>query len=220
MELALRDSITPGLKAIARELKALNEAAKDASRGTGDEIGRVTTATEKLGQASKAALRDVQELFGKVIEYGKAILGIGGAVESIKQLTEAFSDLASEQVKLSLLAEDMGIASESLEKFRAGAAHFAIDMPTATGYLTNFTRSLQELNTMRESSALFKGLALSGDEGIAFARRLLEIHDKGGDVGKQMEAYTEFLKTQKSEGAQRRLSDLVDVPPSALAGDL
>ena len=60
MEIALRDSISPGLKAIARELKALNQAAREAASGTTQELDNIEKRTKNLSESSRQTMRNME----------------------------------------------------------------------------------------------------------------------------------------------------------------
>jgi hypothetical protein len=211
LELALRDSITPGLRAIATELRELNKAAKESAKGTADEIDRVSKSTANLMAASKAAFTDVQNLFSKIAESGKSILGVGGTYEAVTKLTESLQELAMTRVQLAMFSQDTRITAENIDRLRSAMMRMGIDFKTATGYIGGMAGKLQELRTMREGSEIFKQLE-KAPGGVEAARKLMN----ETDVFKQMKIVTELFKKQTPE-MQYYIAQMFQMPQSVFA---
>src|SRR5215831_16953375 len=126
LEVALRDSITPGLRAIARELRALNQAAKEASGQSSQEIDKISQSTQNLATVTRNALREMQQLSASVLDFGKKILGVGGAYEAITKLTGSLNELSATRVQLSMFSHDMRMSAQEIETMRGAMSRMGV----------------------------------------------------------------------------------------------
>src|SRR5215471_16981538 len=110
LEILLRDSITPGLRSIARELRALNQVTKESSAESAGHVDRFSKSFGGLNDASSGALRSMTAMGSYVVGFGKAVLGIGGTVESIKQLSDGLNEFAENRVAMASFSQDTKFA--------------------------------------------------------------------------------------------------------------
>jgi len=214
MEIALRDSISPGLKAIARELKALNQAAREAASGTTQELDNIEKRTKNLSESSRQTMRNMQEMFSRVLDYGKAIVGIGGTVEAVKQLTQSLTELAETRVQLEMFSLDTRIGAQDIDTMRNAMERMGIEAKQADQYIAAMSDKLQELNAMREGSPLFQEL-LKMPGGAAFGQRLLAIPQGPDQVKQQIKMIVDTIKDE-SPGVQFVIAKMFGIPQSVL----
>lgn len=214
LELALRDSITPGLKAIAKELRELNRAAKEAAGETSDNIDKISKSTQNYSDKATAALRSLEAMSRSAVNMGKSIVGIGGTTEALNLLSKSINDLATTRIQLSNFATDTRFTAQNISVMREAMERMGIDTKQADTYIGNLSTKLQELRALREGSQLFRDLQLMGSGGTDLAKKL----QSAVDVGDYKAAVEEVVKTyqQQSPRAQFYLSQMLQVPQSVL----
>jgi len=211
LEIALRDSITPGLKQIALGLRELNKAAREGMEGSAQETDKLRQSVDRLAESSRNALRDVQNLSNRILDIGKTILGVGGAYSAITQLTKSLTELATTRVQLEMFAQDTRITAEGIETMRGAMSRMGVEAKTADGYIASMSNKLQQLAAMREGSQLFQELEKMGPGGVKLARDLMS----ETDVNKQIHKIIEVFKTQSPQ-VQYYLAQMLGVPQSVL----
>jgi hypothetical protein len=214
MEILLRDSITPGLRAIARELRELNKVAKENSSESAANIDRMKSSYGGLNDASTAALRSVTAMGAYIIGFGKSVLGIGGTIETIKRLNEGITEFATNRVHLSNFSTDTKFATRDILEMRGAMARMGIEAGTANQYIGNLSNKLQELRAFKEGSTLFQDLQKTGSKGVELGKKLLG-DVKAGDFNKALDDILNVYKKQSPE-MKYYLSQVLGIPQSVL----
>jgi hypothetical protein len=214
LEILLRDSITPGLRSIARELRALNRVAKESGDESAGHIDKTSKSFGGLADSSSTALRSMTAMGSYVIGFGKAVLGIGGAIESIKRLSEGLNEFATNRVQLSMFAQDTKFATDDIGEMRGAMLRMGVEAKTADTYIANLSTKLQELRAFREGSTLFQDLEKMGSVGNELGKKLLG-DVKVDDYKKALDDILDFYKTQGPE-VQFYISQTLGIPQSVL----
>jgi hypothetical protein len=212
LEIMLRDSITPGLRSIARELRALNQTAKESGGESASSVDKFGRSFGGVEASSSQALRSMTAMGSYVVGFGKSLLGIGGTVESIKQLTDGLNEFAENRVAMASFSQDTKFATRDIASMQQAMRMMGIETKQAQAYMLGFSGKLQELKTFREGSKLFQDLEAMPAGGTGFARKLL------GDVDTDdyKKALDDILNMYKEAGprAQIYLSQMFGIPDS------
>ena len=142
MEIMLRDSITPGLRSIARELRALNHAAKESGTDATINVGKFGKSFSMLNEASSSSLKSMTAMGAYIVGFGKTILGIGGTVETIKKLSEGINSFAENRQQLTLFSQDTKLAAKDVSEMRDAMELAGIGTDQANKSLATFTDRL------------------------------------------------------------------------------
>ena len=121
-EIALKDSITPQLQAIAKQLRELNRLAKDSGEGGSSSVDKLRKSNEGFAASAREGLKHFKEIGSTIIDFGKELLGVGGVVASIHQVARALDDFATSRVQLKFFAENTKFATEDIHR-KIGRAH-------------------------------------------------------------------------------------------------
>src|SRR6516162_8117109 len=114
-EIALRDSISPGLRAISSQLRTLNRSIRDSGEEGGGGLVKMTRATGGLGDIVKRTTRDVDVMAGYMGGFAKSMLGIGGATGAVTLAAKSLENFAANRRHLGMMRLDTGATVESLE---------------------------------------------------------------------------------------------------------
>ena len=212
MEIMLRDSITPGLRSIARELRALNHAAKESGTDATINVGKFGKSFSMLNEASSSSLKSMTAMGAYIVGFGKTILGIGGTVETIKKLSEGINSFAENRQQLTLFSQDTKLAAKDVSEMRDAMELAGIGTDQANKSLATFTDRLQNLRAYKQGSPIFLELEKMGDVGTQFGQRLLDTV-KSGDYKKAIEEVLEFYKKETPE-VQYHIQQAFGIPAS------
>jgi hypothetical protein len=210
-EIALRDSISPQLKAIARELKGLNALRSDSDQsgtGTVDKFHRSTTG---LGSTARVVTKDLAGIGSWVVGVGGGLLGGLGAIATIKAVATSLSNMAESRVQMTMFSRDTRFAVEDIEKLRGAMSRMGMSADRADALVAGLSGKLQELQAFKEGSPLFQQLAKMGEGGVSLANEL--INEK--DYMKSLQKISETFKRQGPE-AQAYMVSVLGVPASVL----
>jgi hypothetical protein len=216
LEVSLRDSISPGLRAIAKELRELNKAAKEAAQGVSDGMDQSKKKTEEAGKAVQETLRQYQELARKIVETGKEIIGIGGATESFRELNKAIGEFVTSTLLVNNFARDTGFTVRNIEVMRGSMERMGLETKQADQYISTLGGKLQELRALREGSQLFQDLQKMGPGGVELGKRLMGDVDKN-DFNKAFSDIIDVFKTQ-SPKVQFWMAQTFGIPQSVIDG--
>jgi hypothetical protein len=161
-------------------------------------------------------MRDFSEMGKSIIDVTKDIFGIGGAVESIRQISSAFVDFAKGRVTLQNFAKDTRLSTHDIVVMRRAMEYMGTSADTADTYIASLTTKLQQLRAFKESSPLFQDLTKMGAKGNVEAQLLLSDTQRG-DYKKGIMDILDFYKSQGPR-QQFYLSQILGVPQSILQG--
>jgi hypothetical protein len=210
LEILLRDSITPGLRSISRELRELNKVAKETDFT--DQTRKLTQSFTGVDAATNAALRSMTAMGAYVIGFGKAVVGIGGTVESIKRLGEGIQEFAEKRVELALFSADTRLAASDIDKFHKSMNLAGISTGVATQYIAKFSTQFKEVQALGQASPLIQGLARMERSGPV--RRQLLADAARDDAASFWKHYREALANAPRD-AKSFLEQLTGIPETA-----
>jgi hypothetical protein len=213
-EIALKDSITPQLQNISKQLKELNRLAKESGEGSSGAIDQIRKSNDQFARSAREGLRHFTEIGKTIIDFGKDLLGVGGIVTSVKQMASSLDDFAQNTANLSAFAQNTHLAADQIKSMRDAMSAMGIRTEQADKYIGSLTDKLKGLQAFRESSPLFQDLAKMGDKGAAFGKKLLGDVNLG-DYKKAVEDIMEFY-AQQSPRAKIYLAQVFGVPQSVL----
>jgi len=210
-EIALRDSISPGLKAVARQLKELNASVVASSTPSAASTDHLTRQTTLLGSAARNTLRDLEGVGSFLVGAGKGILGVGGSIATVKALASSISNLALSRVQMTMFSKDTRLAADDVQKLRDALSAMGMAATNADSVISNLSGKLQEMQAFKQDSQLWKDLSRMGEGGVRLANELM--NEK--DVMKSIRRILEVYRTQGTQ-AQIALERMLGVPASVL----
>jgi hypothetical protein len=215
-EIGLKDTITPALRQISKQLKEMNQLARQSGDGGAASIEQLRQGHVRLAFSARNATRDFTEMGKSVLDFTKDIFGIGGVVETVRQVSSAFVDFAKGRVTLRNFAQDTRLTTHDIIVMRRAMEYMGTSADTADGYITALTGKLQQLRAFKESSTLFQDLTKMGEKGNIEAQLLLSDTQRG-DYKKGIMDILDFYKSQGPR-QQFYLSQILGVPQSILEG--
>jgi hypothetical protein len=214
LEIMLRDSITPGLRAIARELRELNQTAKDTgSTQVAGNVDNLARSFRGLSESTNSALRGLTAVGNYVLGFSKAVLGVGGAAEGIERLTEGLKEFAYSTVQMSNFAKDTKFTTENISSMQYAMQAMGKSTQEANSYIGAFASRLDDLETYRQDSTFFKQLEAMPGRGAQFASGLLEQMDKGASRETLKNQILDFYESVRTP-AKNYLQQIFGVPAS------
>jgi hypothetical protein len=213
-EIGLKDSISPQLQAISKQLKEMNRLAKESGDGGSGAVDKLRKSNEGFGASAREGLKHFKEVGETIIDFGKDLLGVGGIVSSIHQVASALDDFATSRVQLKFFAQNTKFATDDISRMRGAMSRMGVDANQADQYIGGLSTKLQELRAFREGSPLFQDLEKMGSKGADAAHKLLG-DVKADDYKKAVTDILDFYKQQGPE-AQFYLSQKLGIPQSVL----
>jgi len=210
LEIMLRDSITPGLRSIARELRALNQTAKESGSESAGNIEKFGKSFGGVEASSNQALRSMTAMGSYVIGFGKSVMGIGGTVESIKKLSEGINEFAESRQQLTMFSQDTKFAAGDISQMRQAMKMMGIETKQADAYMAGFSGKLKELQTFHQGSQLFQDLEKMGGKGVELGNKLIADVD-AEDYKKAVNDVFDFYEKQTPR-AQAYLQQMFGIP--------
>jgi uncharacterized protein (TIGR02594 family) len=211
-EIALKDNITEQLKEISRQLRELNKLAKESGELHVATVEHLQKSHHNLAQTARETLRRFNEFGKSVIDFGKDVLGVGGVVAGIKQTARAVNELVVSQTQLRNFSHDTNFTVEHIESMRDALSAMGMTTAESNKIISTFANKIQGLETFREGSPLYMGLADMKERGREFAQHLLgEI----GDYEQVMKDILQFYQTL-SPRAQKYFAQMLGVSPAVL----
>jgi hypothetical protein len=210
-EIALRDSISPGLRSISRELKKLNALRQDSDQSGTGTVDKFHRSTSSLGSVARSTVRELEGVGSWVVGVGGGLLGGLGAIKTIEALATSFSNMAQARVQLTMFSRDTRFAVEDIDKLRGAMSRMGMSADRADTMVTGLSTKLQELQAFKEGSPLFQQLAKMGSGGVSLANEL--INEK--DYMKSLHRISEVFKRQGPE-AQAYMVSVLGIPASVL----
>jgi hypothetical protein len=210
-EIALRDSISPALRSIARSLKELNETSQQRQQVAANNVGRFDRGIYNFGATARQATKDLAGMGSWFVGAAGGILGGLATVETVKKISEAFSEMATSRVHLTMFSRDTRFAADDIEKLRAAMGRMAIKADQADTLIGGLGAKLQELQAFKEGSPLFQELAKMGQKGVDLANEL--VNEK--DYMKSLHRIIDVFKNASPE-AQSNMVRVFGIPASVL----
>lgn len=223
MEIALRDSVSLTLKAIAANLEAVNEKLTrggDEMKQGGDSIQKISKHTRDLGENVKATSRHLVGLGDSIIKIGAflgPIIGPSAAlVGGTTLLGNKLKEFTNERMRLKQLSENSGFTEDDVSIMQRTQKRMGISREEANANIERVGSKLQGLLVGRTGSELYRGLA---DMGLArFGKELLAMVETG-DIGKAFRMILieyETIRAKFGEAAASHYAGVVGLDDSFL----
>jgi hypothetical protein len=214
VEIALKDNLSPALRNMARDIRALNRSIRDLGDDGQAGMEKAGKAVGGLGSMSKNALRDLTAMSSFMSGFTTRLIGSLGTVAALQAVTRAVNDLAYSRVQLSMFAQDSRFAANDIQVMRGAMARMGIDAKQADQYIGGLANKLQELGALKQGSSLFRDLQNMGQGGVNLANQLLG-DVKVGDYKKAVDDIIDVFKKQGPD-AQFWMSQTLGIPVSVL----
>jgi hypothetical protein len=206
-EIALKDSISPQLKQIARDLKALNASVAagtaDTAKGGSETVTKLSRGVQGLANVTR---QSAKELVGVTAFFGgltKGLLGAVASIEGVKSLAAALQGLAQHRVQLSLYSENLGTSALNLERLARATAHMGLSSEQSATIVASISAKWQDLRTLQHGSQTFKELAEVGPGGERLADELIQTKDLFEAIMKIIATFEKAPEGGKNLLAQR-----------------
>lgn len=212
VEIALKDSLSPGLRSMAREIRALNRSIKQMGDDGEASLGRMGKSTGGLSTVTRAAVRDLTVMGNFFSGFTRGVLGSVGTVAAIEAVTRSLHNMAESRVALSLLSQDTRQTAQDIEVMRRAMARMGLDAKQSDGLIGGLSTKLQEMQALRQSSQLFRDLSEMGPKGTELAEKIL------GNKGDHKKSLDDILEVYERQGPEQQfwLSQKLGVPQSVL----
>jgi hypothetical protein len=185
-EIGLKDTISPQLQAIAKQLKEINRMAKESGESGSGSVDKIRKSNEGFGRSAREALEHFKKVGETVLDFGKDLLGAGGTLETLRRVGEGIDEFATSTTQMKYFAENTGLAVDEIKSMRDAMSAMGIGTEQANKYIGDLTTKLQGLQSLREGSPLYQQLSAMPGGGPQFAKKLL------GDV--QVEDYNKAIE--------------------------
>lgn len=112
IEIALRDAMSSGLRAIARELDAQARKARESNAGLATSFGQITVAFEKTGKTTQSAASSINAMGGLMSVMGKQMLGPLGIVAGFVAVAKTLKNFAASNQSVRAMAHNAGLTRD------------------------------------------------------------------------------------------------------------
>lgn len=214
VEIALKDNLSPALRNMARDIRALNRSIKSLGEDGQSGLDKVSRSAGGLGGVSKSALRDLTAMSSFMSGFTTRLIGSLGTVAALQATARAVNELATTRVQLAMFAQDSRFAANDIQIMRGAMARMGVDAKQADQYIGGLASKLQELGALKQGSSLFRDLQNMGQGGVNLANQLLG-DVKVGDYKKAVDDIIDVFKTQRPE-VQFWMSQTLGIPVSVL----
>ena len=200
-EIALRDSISPGLRAISSQLRTLNRSIRDSGEEGGGGLVKMTRATGGLGDIVKRTTRDVDVMAGYMGGFAKSMLGIGGATGAVTLAAKSLENFAANRRHLGMMRLDTGATVESLETMQQTMRRMGMTTEEADDQITKIFGSIRQMHAMNAGPLVEAMTEIDKGTGIAMkALDKMRRDATGPDAKVVFDDILEFYRQQTDRG--------------------
>src|SRR4029077_1391635 len=226
LEIALRDTVSQTLEAIASRLETMN---KKMTRGgesisdSADTIKKLADNTKQTGLDAKDStkslltMNDVLKQMSMLMVSGPVGAVVGIAVAA-GMAAEGVTNFVKKRLELRNLATETGLSENQISVMQRAQDKMGIPLATATGNIKQIAGSLTELRIKKTGSELYQGLADIGQG--KFADDLLKMVESGkiDEAARALIAKHAELRAIDIDTARKYATHAVKLPESMLIG--
>jgi hypothetical protein len=215
-EIALKDSISPGLRAISSQLRALNRSIRDSGEEGSGGFVRMTRATGGLGEIVKRTTRDVDVMASYMTGFAKSMLGVGGVAGAVALAGKSLENFAANRQNLKMMAIDTGLSTRELETMQQTMRRMGMTTDESTGQISHFFGMVRQMQATNAGPLVETIRAMDQGTGIAMQQiRKMQERATAGDVKGVWDSLLEFYG-QQGERAKIYIAMSLGIPKSVL----
>jgi hypothetical protein len=188
IELALRDSISEGLRQVGREIDGITRKMREAGASGDSSFSRIGKRLEDLSQQTDKAKASFSGLSGFMTNMSKSILGVAGLAAGFVALSNSLEAFAQKRVQLRMLSIDLGFTEKKIVEMRRELRTMGVDSGDANKLIGSLGASLKEAFRVPAASPMLQQLRDMGEGG--FAQRLSSLLQS-----KDVDAYDKALES-------------------------
>lgn len=203
VEIALRDSISSGLRQVGREIDKITRAMKEGGDSGTDAFNRFGKGASEAKETFDKTKQSVSGLSGFMIGMSRGLMGATGVAAGFIAVGEALESFATKRLALRLLATDLGLTEQQISIMRRTLEKMGIDFGEQNNIISSFGQKLKDVFRLGEYSPLITELNKMSE--YDFAAKLKEMTKSGKDFYQVMGAaateYGRLVAAGKTQAA-------------------
>lgn len=216
IEIALRDSISSGLRQVGREIDAITRKMKEADVSGEGTFSKFNKGLHESKDSAEKAKESMGGLSGLMTGMSRTLVGATGLASGFIAVGAALESFAQKRVHMQMLSIDLGITNEQMSIMRRTLSRMGVDAGDQERLISGLGHTLKDAFRLGPYSPIMQQLAQMGESG--FAGRLRAIV-QSGDFKEAMDSivkrYNELAAMGKPEAAAH-FASLVGFPESVL----
>lgn len=180
VEIALRDSISSGLRQVGREIDTITKNMRESAAVGTDAFAKFGKGAKEAKEASDKTKESVSGLHGFMTGMSRVLLGATGVAAGFIAVGDALGKFAQKRVQMEMLSIDLRMSNEQISVMRRALERMGADVGTQDRLLGTLGTKLHEVFTAGYHSPLIEHLSRMGGEGGTIAK-LVESTKSGGD---------------------------------------
>jgi len=216
VEIALRDSISSGLRQVGREIDIITRKMKEGGDTGTNSFATIQKGLGKTKEETDKTKSSMSGLSGFLGGMAKGLAGATGLAAGLLAVGDALTGFASKRVHMQMLATDLGLSNEQMSIMHRTLSRMGVDAGVQGQLISSLGQTLKEAFRLGPRSSIVQQLNEMGQTG--FAARLLAIV-KSGDFNEAMntivEQYNKILNLVGPEAAAH-FAKIVGWPESVL----
>ena len=216
-EIALRDSISPGLRAISVQIRELNRGIRAATEEGSGGVARFGKMTGALGDVVKRTTRDVDVMANYMSGFAKSITGIGSITAGATLAAKSLENLAANRTQLKMMAIDTGFTTHQLGTMQQAMERMGLSTEESNNVVVGFSAKVREMMATPGAGVLYDTLAAM-DQGSGVAMKQIQKLQQDATSGDMKAAWDHIVEFygQQSERGKIFLSMQLQIPRSVL----
>jgi hypothetical protein len=215
VEIALRDSISTGLKQIGREIDAITRKMKEGGDVSDSSYKKYRKSAEDAKDASDKAKDSVHGLAGVLTGMSRVLMGATGVAAGFIAVNNALENVGQKRIVLQNLAIDLGFTSDKIYGMQRALERVGVSADDSLKLMTNFGQITRDIFKFQYQSPAM--IELQRMMEFDFAGKFLGMVNAGADVERLMVSIAkeyQRLMDIGNEPAARRLIASFQIPES------
>ena len=218
IEIALRDSVSTGLKQLGREIDTITRKLVESGQAGDKSFAQFGKGSEEAKKHADKAKESLTGLSGFMTGMSRTLLGATGIAAGFYAVGTSLTDFAQKRVQVQLLAKDIGLTSDQVSVMRRTLENMGVAAGQQDKYITGLGEKLKEVFRLHERAPFLQELAKMrmGEFGQKILREV-----ESGDIKKAFDSVIEaYHKIEHMYGIQaaEHFASIVGWPPSLLKG--
>lgn len=217
VEIALRDSVSTGLRQIGREIDAITRKMKEAGDGGDNAFSKFGKGSEDAKKTFDKTKESASGLTGALVGMSRVLLGAAGVAAGFYAVGEALETISKKRVAMQNLGTDLGFTTEKISLMQRALERMGLEAGDQNKIITSFGTSLKEVFKMQEHSGVLQELRRMSE--FDFATKLQGMVNAGEDLDKTMQAvakeWQRLIDIGKPQAA-KYFADIFQIPESVL----
>lgn len=221
IEIALRDSLTTGMRQIGREIDAVTRKMREADASGDTSFNKLGKSLNEFKETADKSKTSMMGLSGFMIGMSRTMLGATGLAAGFYAIGKSLENFAEKRVQLQNLSTDLGFTTDKISIMQRTLSRMGVETNEQQKLISNFGHTLKDAFRLGAFSPFIQQLTAMGESN--FAAKLLDMFKKGGTFDQATdEAAKRFEEIEKKFGPGSpqavHFANVLQIPESVLRG--